>query len=905
MARTGRFGRMPRVAPDLTSTIVAMMREYEQIRERNLLNAWKEGGEFEGHRVTDGMVTKHFKAKLSSLDPSDPLYDEAKNAAEQYGFAIRNSKMELAYAQKKVGDGGMAAFYRREAGRHPQNSEAWRNMMSLSAGYSGRVAAAGRARGAANKAQLAGKIENPQSRELAYDGWKSYILELARQRGIINTSENPDTTTNPLSGQGFADLQPASLDYEHLSGLIDEFATAPQWAPARQQLTEWVRQNGWEGFDGDFTMEGVSKLRLTKMKGLHDRLDLALRKGTKTQQGKLQKAIGVTTKEGAAISAIDPMSQYEEGRVLYNKIISDPGSTPIDRANADKAWMDQLAAIHAQVTALIPANQGDGGQTSVIAGRLYAEMLGLTGDAGAAQGTATMWEEGRPATAGDKSDVSQSDNGTTADRVKQDRAQIEKLLAGNAVLTRVGADGMPTDKPGGVWGVVDQATMLSIAPPGAVSLVHGNPYGKLEINNGTDPAGKPISEQLDLGAVMTGVVAQPITVGARGLEVTGSGRPGPELKPLPGMNTDIGMVFVYDDGSRTYGYYDAQGALKYTPAPFWKTETEPGHPIGVGDNSAAGGGIQLTMTSSGTTFDPYGAERAASVPGAAGINAVFKPTDAIDGWHYDPAQNRWSADTFSSSYVAHAVASNTIDTLPPKLIAQGVASESGGDQAKAAAMLAEADKAKATAINNRFDYVPNSRLQRGNYLPDLSPDERAAMPVTAAQIDELQKFESDVSMRTAFGAGGIKDVRGRGLATVPFMSSQMGRAFPAGDLASLVKNGVANTMSDTVNKMKPSPYYNPMPYGVGTQFGIPGVPGSGTGIPPTPAFVTPPAPHAPAPSGNIGSTTPPGVLAPRPVTAPAFVTPPNTTGSGSTTTKLPPLEPPHLAVRSPTQRVPS
>ena len=781
-----------------------MLREYEAQRERNLTDAWTNGGEFEGKRVTDAMLLKHFDDKLKHLDPKDPLYDEAQNTAEQYRFAVRNSKMELGYAQKKIGDHGMAAFYRHEASRHPQNSEAWRNMMKLAAQYQGRANAAGRARSAAASAALNAKIENPQGRELGWDGWRSTILELARRRHIINNSENPDTG-NPLSGQGFADLQPASLDYEHLSALIDEFATAPQWSQAREDLTNWIKHNGDPHFDGDFSMAAIGKLRKDKMAGLHDRLNLALRKGTKTQSNKIQKVIGETSKDGAAISVIDPLTHYEEGRKLWNDIQSDPSSTPLDRINADQAWAKTLTGIWREVEGLIPQNTNDGGQTAVVSGRLLGELQGLSGDTGAGD-TASMWDEGRPHTEGDTRDPSKSDIGETADRVNSDHDMVNRLLAGTSVLTQVGSDLLPTDKPGSVWGVVDKATMDAAAPAGAVAYYHHDPYGKLNTVN-LDANGNPTSGQLDVSTIMSATVGQPVNVVGEGT-LDAAGRPTETLDPAPGTRPDIGMAFVFPDGTRTYSYIDASGATKYTPTPWWKTSMEDGSKVVVNDATGQGGGIQLKFSMpTGKTYNPYDVERTGHVAGAGGINQVFNPTEVIEGWHFNPALSQWDQDTFDSNYVARIVSNNTIATLDPKLIAQGIGVESGGDEVKAAKLMAEADTAKARGIQNMYDYVPNARLQRGNYLPEMSADEKASMPETAAQIAGLQAFETENTIRSRYGQGELNKLRKGGVEMIG-NTGFVNNVLPGGlGLASAIRNGVKNTMDSTTEATKNVPIF--------------------------------------------------------------------------------------------------
>ena len=48
MARSGTFGRIPKAAPDLTNTIVALVREANAQEDQNFVDAWKNGGKVDG-----------------------------------------------------------------------------------------------------------------------------------------------------------------------------------------------------------------------------------------------------------------------------------------------------------------------------------------------------------------------------------------------------------------------------------------------------------------------------------------------------------------------------------------------------------------------------------------------------------------------------------------------------------------------------------------------------------------------------------------------------------------------------------------------------------------------------------------------------------------------------------------
>jgi len=110
-----------------------MAREYQNMRDRNIVNSWEKGGKFEGKQVTDEALLSHLKSRAAGLAKDDPMYDEASQRVDEYTFSISNSKMELRYAQGKASDASMASFYNKWSGKLPQNSEAWRNMQTLAA----------------------------------------------------------------------------------------------------------------------------------------------------------------------------------------------------------------------------------------------------------------------------------------------------------------------------------------------------------------------------------------------------------------------------------------------------------------------------------------------------------------------------------------------------------------------------------------------------------------------------------------------------------------------------------------------------------------------------------------------------------------------------------------------------
>ena len=122
MARTGRFGRLPRAAPDLSGAIAALLREAQAKYDQNMVDAWKNGGQVDGKGVNDARLLAHFRKRRDALDPTDPLWTEWDNRVQQYEFSIEESKMSLKWDQKKATEADMRAFYTKWAKKATPNS---------------------------------------------------------------------------------------------------------------------------------------------------------------------------------------------------------------------------------------------------------------------------------------------------------------------------------------------------------------------------------------------------------------------------------------------------------------------------------------------------------------------------------------------------------------------------------------------------------------------------------------------------------------------------------------------------------------------------------------------------------------------------------------------------------------
>jgi hypothetical protein len=260
VARRGTFGRLPRAAPDLTNTLVALIREANAQEDQNMVDAWKNGGKVEGKGVDDDRLLEHMKKRRDTLDPSDPMWDEWNNNYIQYDFSINESKMALKNDQGKVSDEQMAAFYRKWAGRSDvqQDSEFYRSLLSRAAKW--HEAAKGRSAGraASGKAEAHTKWRdgyykaNVQGAETA----TGYLLLIAQTYGAAppNASSLDDINPNSAAYGRFRDvIDDGKAEDPIVQGLINEMNSEikkvhPNWSYSESNLTDLL-DRGDKGLD--------------------------------------------------------------------------------------------------------------------------------------------------------------------------------------------------------------------------------------------------------------------------------------------------------------------------------------------------------------------------------------------------------------------------------------------------------------------------------------------------------------------------------------------------------------------------------------------------------------------------------------------------------------------------------
>ena len=228
MARTGRFGRLPRAAPDLSGAIAALLREAQAQYDANMVDAWKSGGQVDGKPVDDSRLLAHFKARRDALSKDDPLWDEWNNRVQQYTFSIEESKMSLKWDQKKATEADMRAFYLKWAKTATPNSEFKRHLESQAAKWV-TTAKAGGGGGGGRKGSSADA--HAKAQQSYYDRHvktghyvNDYLIQVAKLYEAM-----------PVNGNGLEDLNPNSAGY---TKFLDIYLDGKTNDPRIQQILD-------------------------------------------------------------------------------------------------------------------------------------------------------------------------------------------------------------------------------------------------------------------------------------------------------------------------------------------------------------------------------------------------------------------------------------------------------------------------------------------------------------------------------------------------------------------------------------------------------------------------------------------------------------------------------------------
>lgn len=318
MARRGRRGYLPRVAPSISNQLVAIAREMQSTKDSTIMDAWQNGGVFEGKPATDEAVLAYWKKREAGLDPKDPKYEEIKDNILQLQYGIAQSKADLAHVQGKLSDGQYAKFFTDWAAKVPKNSEFWRSLQKDAAQLLESAKAKGRA--AADKAKT--------------DAFNAFVK---------STTEGQIAIGNELT-KAVSDLsQKTGLDIEGngdklLAMLTDDLKAHPDQYHA---LSDALAK-GDPHFDGQITHAYFATHLQQANHGFDLIADRAADGGFATAYAGATKAQADMSQWGQSLAAWPVAQQYQTASNAFHKVWDSPYASTLDKQAAAQQFATSI-----------------------------------------------------------------------------------------------------------------------------------------------------------------------------------------------------------------------------------------------------------------------------------------------------------------------------------------------------------------------------------------------------------------------------------------------------------------------------------------------------------------------------------------------------------------------------------
>jgi hypothetical protein len=228
------------------------MEQWQAAEDANILDAWTNGGRYNGKRVTDKDIIRYYRKRRDSYDKEDPEWTEWDNELWQMRFQISNERVMMNYKLGKIGEMAVANHLKTWARKMPKNSSYYRNLMA-SAGDFIKAASAGGSSGGSSfdHEAMMNRINQHQADAnramnvfTAIDYWmqsRGYLQpgQSVMDEGAINFFEADDLNL--------------MLDGINTEGYSDVLEGIRTWLP---------------GFKGELTWDRIKEARLAANKSL-------------------------------------------------------------------------------------------------------------------------------------------------------------------------------------------------------------------------------------------------------------------------------------------------------------------------------------------------------------------------------------------------------------------------------------------------------------------------------------------------------------------------------------------------------------------------------------------------------------------------------------------------------------
>jgi hypothetical protein len=527
MARAGRFGRLPRSYQSLSSIIASEARNLQSQRDSAIMDAWRNGGTFQGENVTDESMLAYWNKRLAGLKPGTQAYESLKSNILQLDFAIADSKSDLAYKQGTITAEQRAQFFLDWAKKVPQGSELWRTLQKNAAQFiqAAKAGSAASSSKAAADARAAADQATYNNYEAAGDYLLNVLTQAARSMGLI-PGVNPETgSAGTLADMG---LNTAKGGIMQMPALLAQLSKMPEVVDTLKKLDP--------SFSGTITQAYLEKVLKSKVQGLTIRRDSAAAAGdTSGDNGtvKLDKMIGQYNEWGRIIGAWDVGQSYETARNQWLKIWQDPNAGPQAKLDAWAKYQQTLVSL---------AN--DPNTDAQTASTLLAEANGDTT-------SKTLHENftgiATPTASGTSTDKPSGDNADTQASVTRLTNEAQMLADGSGVMTY----GTVT---GGVFKADPNGKQVGVISTGEAQMSGGQmvpvtqPDGSVQMMWVTPVDVKVVAKGAD------GTVYTPINADGQG------------------ASNVVAKAYIINTGGKQqiiYQYTDGTGKTRYTTATPW------------------------------------------------------------------------------------------------------------------------------------------------------------------------------------------------------------------------------------------------------------------------------------------------------------------------------------------------
>jgi len=543
MARTGRFGRLPAEAQDLSSTIASMIAQYENQRDRNVEFAWNHGGKFEGQKVTDQFFLNWWQKRRNEVSDDDPMADYYDQMIFNYRFQIREQKVTLAYTQGKIKELGVAKFYVEEAGKVPRNSAIWRDLMTNAARFK---KAAAKAR---NSGAKQSKFEQFQSQ------WNSLNDTYIKPAETVDDVVNQMLTSADIGSRNQWTQALGGGEMTMMEDFFSKVETDPQYAKQWKEVWEpALRRADPHHFRGHLDSDYLSAVYGRAKQGAKKQSKLAERRGYNDWKRSADNSASVWSGYQKTHSNADLATAVEQvWQDALDAGINDEGKSPDERMAIRATALKELGAIRRRA-------ERNGANT--LTGDITRDMRILRGDKAAENrsGTSTAISQDVGDIRDSEGNLPAAQGGTQGDAriaelARQDIEDNERLLKGtHVILEEVGADG---------------TVKRSVVPRGQVATGRGTAVEIVKAHGSTyrDRDGKEVDS--GSGPITIVRVGQPVRVQVGAQEnVTGLETPTGANPDTQGPQSGIvAFLFTRADGTKQYQVFRDDGSYEWTDAP--------------------------------------------------------------------------------------------------------------------------------------------------------------------------------------------------------------------------------------------------------------------------------------------------------------------------------------------------